>query len=278
MYFNDHNEKIVYVGSRDGDESLNCRLAGVTYPNPDYRMVRCPSREYVFEYVVRGRGYLESHGEVTEVSAGDFYMFRKGAELTYWADAADPYEKIWLNADGALLSRMCDLFRIAEMLVARVNVRDLFLEIHDRLSHGTEEELPAVHAEILCILFRILTMATKDTYFPSPARQNSLAERVKAYLDANLYADLSLDRVSEVFGVTKMHIIRVFKKEYGTTPVQYLIERKIGITKSLLAGTVMPIREIAALLRYANTQHFSSSFKAAVGMTPGAYRKTNIGK
>ncbi len=278
MYFNDHNEKIVYVGSREADESLCCCLAGVTYPNPDYRMTRCPAREYVFEYVVSGRGYLESHGAVTEVSAGDFYMFRKGVELTYWADAADPYEKIWLNADGALLSRMCDMFKIAEVLVARVNVRDLFLEIHDRLSHSTEAELPAVHAEILCLLFRILTAATKDTYFPEAPRQNSLAERVKAYLDANVYADLSLDRVAEAFGVTKMHIIRVFKREYGTTPVQYLIERRIGIAKSLLAGTVMPIREIASLLRYANTQHFSSSFKAAVGMTPGAYRKASIGK
>ena len=278
MYFNDHNEKIVYVGSRDADESLSCRLAGVTYPNPDYRMTRCPSREYVFEYVVSGRGCIESHGEVTEVSAGDFYMFRKGAEVTYHADAADPYEKIWLNADGALLSRMCDVFRIAEILVARVNVRDLFLEIHDRLSHSAEEDLSEVHAEILCLLFRILTVATKDTYFPEPARQNSLAERVKAYLDANLYTDLSLDLVAETFGVTKMHVIRVFKKEYGTTPVQYLIGRRIGIAKSLLAGTVMPIREIASLLRYANTQHFSSSFKAAAGMTPGAYRKANIGK
>ena len=275
MYFNDHNEKIVYVGSRDADESLCCCLAGVTYPNPDYRMVRYPAREYVFEYVVSGRGYLESHGEVTEVTAGDFYMIRKGAELTYYADAADPYEKIWLNADGALLSRMCDMFRIAETLVSHTNMRDLFLEIHDRLSHSTEADLPAVRAEILCILFRILMLATKETYFPEPARQNSLAERVKGYLDANLYADLSLDQVSEEFGVTKMHIIRVFKKEYGTTPVQYLIERKIGIAKSLLAGTVMPIREIASLLRYANTQHFSSSFKSAVGMTPGVYRKTN---
>ena len=70
-----------------------------------------------------------------------------------------------------------------------------------------------------------------------------------------------------------MHIIRVFKKKFNITPMQYLIDKKIGIAQSLLTGTVMPIKEIAALLRYSNTQHFSSSFKNAVGCTPNKYRQ-----
>ena len=273
MFFNDRNEKIVYVGDRGGSDALSCSLAGVTYPNPEYRMVRSPSREYVFEYVVSGRGWIERRGERSEVRAGDFYLYRKGAELVYYADPADPYEKIWLNLDGTLVSRMCDLFRIGEVLIAEANVLDLFLEIHDRLGRIPDPWPPETASDILCALFRILALATRSTYFPPVTELGTLDERIRDYLDANVYADVSLEQVAEAFGITKMHVIRVFKKRYGVTPIQYLLDKKIGISKSLLTGTLMPIKEIAALLRYSSTQHFSSSFKNAVGCTPNQYRQ-----
>ena len=274
MFYNDRNEKIVYMGTPDGSDAFSCHLAGVTCPNPDYRMVRMPSREYVFEYVMEGRGWIETKEGVETVSAGTFYLIRKGAEVSYGADPAAPYEKIWLNADGTLISRMCDMFAVGPCLRAEANVLDIFLEIHDRLSRMGEDDGAEVHAEVLCLLFRMLTAATKSTYFPPSVPKNTLDEKVRAWLDANIYADFSLDDVSAAFGVTKMHVIRVFKKRFGITPMQYVIERRIGVAKSLLTGTVMPIKEIAALLRYSGTQHFSSSFKSAVGSTPGQYRRS----
>ena len=277
MFFNDRNEKIVYAAAADRSEAFSCLLAGVTYPNPDYRMVRRPSREYVFEYVIDGRGWIETGGERIPVSAGTFYMCRKGAELSYGSEPDAPYEKIWLNADGTLLSRMCDMFVLEPVVTAEVNVLDLFLEIHDRLSRMAEGGEADAHAEILCLLFRILTAAEKDVYFPRARPRNTLDEKILSWLDANIYSDFSLDTVAAEFGVTKTHVIRVFKKRFGITPIQYVIERRIGVAKSLLTGTVMPIKEIASLLRYSNTQHFSSSFKSAVGCTPGKYRQSKNG-
>ena len=275
MFYNDCNEKIVYVGDRERSDAFSCLLAGVTCPNPEYRMLRCPAHEYVFEYVTEGTGYIETAGERISVTAGTFYMFRKGAELIYGADPDNPYGKIWLNADGTMLSRMCDMFSVGPVMTAEANVLGLFLEIHDRLSRMKEGDESETRAEILCLLFRILTEATKDTFFPPAQPKNSLDEKIRAWLDANIYSDFSLDDVSAAFGVSKMHVIRVFRKKFGITPMQYVIERRIGAAKSLLTGTVMPIKEIAALLRYSGTQHFSTSFKSAVGCTPGQYRKSN---
>ena len=277
MFYNDKNEKIVYVGSRDTSDAFSCLLAGVTCPNPDYRMVRMPSREYVFEYVMEGRGWIEDKGGRVPVSAGTFYLIRKGAEVSYGAEPDAPYEKIWLNADGTLLSRLCDMFAVGPYMTAEANVLDLFLELHDRLARMKEEDAADTHAEILCLLFRMLTAATRSTYFPPAVPKNTLDEKIRAWLDANIYADFSLDDVSAVFGVTKMHVIRVFRKRFGITPMQYVIARRISVAKSLLTGTVMPIKEIAALLRYSGTQHFSSSFKSAVGCTPGQYRRNREG-
>jgi len=274
MYFNDINEKIIYVDISENTPMMGCVLAGITYPNPEYRINRFPSKEYVFEYVISGKGYIESDGQKYEVSRGDFYAFRRGTELLYYADPDEPYEKIWMNFVGEMPERLFTFFSLDSIFIKNCNVLDIFLEIHDALERITAKNKSDTFRDVLNLLFRALTEATKDRFFPSSADKSSLDERIRAFIDANVYTDISLDRISEEFGITKMHIIRVFKNKFGITPMQYLIDRKIGIAKSLLTGTVMPIKEIAALLRYSNTQHFSGSFKSAVGCTPNKYRQS----
>ena len=185
-------------------------------------------------------------------------------------------EGLPLNADGTLVSRMCDMFSAGPLMIVQADVLGLFFEIHDRLAGMTEENDADVRTDVLWLLFRILTEASKDTFFPQAHPKNTLDEKVRAWLDANIYTEFSLDDVAAAFGVSKMHVIRVFRKRFGITPMQYVIERRIGAAKSLLTGTVMPIKEIAALLRYSGTQHFSTSFKSAVGCTPGQYRKAKV--
>lgn len=273
LFFNDINEKIIHADTSNLDTSIICSLAGVTYPNPEYHIVRAPSDAYVFEYVISGKGYIEAKGSTTEVSAGTFYCYRRGADLNYYADANEPYEKIWMNFSGEMVARLFDFFFIDNVYTSKCTVYELFLEIHDALEHMEGRDSADVYSDILGLLFRILTVATKPRFFPSAIEMNSLDERIRTYIDSNVYNDLSLDKLSEEFGITKVHVIRVFKAKFGITPMQYLIDKKMGIAKSLLTGTVMPIKEIAILLRYSNTQHFSSSFKNVVGCTPYKFRQ-----
>ncbi len=273
MYFTDSNEKMIFARSGNTNGMLDCLLAGVTYPNPEYRIVRHPSSEYVFEYVISGSGHIEYSGEVIDVHAGTFYYIKKGADVVYYADTDEPYEKIWMNLDGILVDRLTDLFMLGEVYAEEVNVMRLFLEIHDRLEHMTSEGASEIYKQISCLLYEMLVEVRKSEFFPDTQDKNALDERIRAYIDSNIYSDISLDIMAEHFGITKMHIIRVFKRKFGITPMQYLIEKKISVAKNLLCGTVMPIKEIASLLRYSNTQHFSSSFKNATGVTPNKYRQ-----
>lgn len=274
MYFNDAKEKIVYVSDLEHSGMFNCILAGITYPNPDYKISKAPSDHYVFEYVISGKGWIEIGGKKFPVSAGQFYCIKKGTYCTYYADPVDPYEKIWINTNGEAVSRLFDYFMLDYVYTAEANVLDLFCEIHDKLCQLNLSNASEINSDIVSLMFKILMNATKDTFFPVSVDKNALDEKIRAYIDSNIYTDISLDQISEVLGYTKMHIIRVFKNRFGTTPMQYLIDKKIGIAQSLLSETLMPIKDIAELLRYSNTQHFSSSFKAAVGCTPNKFRQS----
>ena len=59
MFFTDSNEKMIFAQNGNPNGMLDCILAGVTYPNPEYRISRLPSNEYVLEYVISGAGHIE---------------------------------------------------------------------------------------------------------------------------------------------------------------------------------------------------------------------------
>ena len=60
----------------------------------------------------------------------------------------------------------------------------------------------------------------------------------------------------------------------GLTISEYIINAKIEEAKTLLKETDYNVLDIAVLLNFANSSHFSNSFKKITGMAPSDYRKT----
>ena len=58
----------------------------------------------------------------------------------------------------------------------------------------------------------------------------------------------------------------------GVTPHDYLIRQRVGRAKQLLAGTDMPLSEIALAAGFAHQSHFARRFRQHVGMSPRHYR------
>jgi len=59
---------------------------------------------------------------------------------------------------------------------------------------------------------------------------------------------------------------------FGTTPHQYLIERRINRARRLLSAGTASITEISMSVGFSTPSHFATTFKQRVGVTPSAYR------
>jgi AraC-like DNA-binding protein len=198
---------------------------------------------------------------------------KKGANLTVVSSPEEPLESIFVNTVGIGVEKIFNFFEIGGVFIKEACVLDLFLEIHDKLGRMEKITESDTYIDVLAILFKMLSVAHRNAMFPTDGGERGLAERVRGYIDSNIYSDISLDVIAEELGISKIHVIRVFKQKYGIPPMQYMMTRKIEISKSLLRSTVMPIAEIAELLKFSNAQHFSGTFKNAVGCTPNKYRK-----
>lgn len=65
----------------------------------------------------------------------------------------------------------------------------------------------------------------------------------------------------------------LYKKAFGTTCMNDVINAKISHAKTYLTSTNLPIYEIALTVGYNEVPHFIRQFKKSTGLTPGAFRK-----
>lgn len=72
--------------------------------------------------------------------------------------------------------------------------------------------------------------------------------------------------------LTPDHFIRVFRREAGATPVEFVLQERIAAAKHLLKFSGHPIGRVADLLGYNDQYFFSRQFKKRVGCSPSEYR------
>lgn len=85
-------------------------------------------------------------------------------------------------------------------------------------------------------------------------------------------AEFSLDTLSKEVGLSKFHMIRVFRNAMGTSPAKYLARIKIDLAKELLSSTTNSIISISTELGFDHLSTFNKSFKATTGMSPSQFR------
>ncbi|WP_350019705.1 response regulator [Priestia flexa] len=126
------------------------------------------------------------------------------------------------------------------------------------------------------VFHRLLTALNSNRY--RAIRQVDELEALKrmqeivAYVEDYYMEDISLEKLSKMFFLTREHISRKFKKETGMTLSKYVTNLRIRQAKQWLLETDETIYSISLMLGYQDEKYFSKLFKKVVGLTPFEYR------
>ena len=107
--------------------------------------------------------------------------------------------------------------------------------------------------------------------------QIDIAVNTKKYIDTNFDKEINLDLLAHLQFASKYHLIRVFKKYYGITPRQYLINKRIEKAKNFLK-LGKSVSDTCYTIGFESINSFSSLFKAKIGMPPSIYRRATFDK
>jgi len=101
-------------------------------------------------------------------------------------------------------------------------------------------------------------------------------QRLDRILDYVRNSEASLLTVTDIArdcGLSPAHLRRSFKSTMGRTLHDYVEEVRLTKAKSLLAGDLLTIKQIAFQLGFSNVNSFASAFKRMTGSTPKKYQR-----
>lgn len=96
---------------------------------------------------------------------------------------------------------------------------------------------------------------------------------IKEYIEQNAAQPIGVDELAALISRSVSQTIRIFKKAYGVTPYEYLLNQKLERAKLLLKSTNMRVKDISEALSFSDEHYFSGLFRKKTGMPPGEYRR-----
>ena len=134
------------------------------------------------------------------------------------------------------------------------------------------EDVCQAYMEILIIrLMRNISFAVPSVPQMMPGNRQCAA--VKRYIDLHFKEALTLDQLAEEAHMNKFYLSHSFKREYGVSPINYMISRRIEESKYLLAETDLSMSQIAQLLGFSSLSYFSQVFRKTQELSPMEYRQ-----
>ncbi|MER0484048.1 helix-turn-helix domain-containing protein [Streptomyces sp. Edi2] len=109
--------------------------------------------------------------------------------------------------------------------------------------------------------------------YPAAPRGSAL-EPLLTWLQDNLARDLTLADIAARADTSTRTLIRRFREQTGTTPLQWLHRARVRQAQHLLETTAHPVERIGAQVGFGSPTAFRDRFKRTTGVSPQTYRRT----
>ena len=228
-------------------------------------------------FIVGGQGQFLINDQLHPVDVNNLVIINPNILHTEVSLNAQPLEYIVLGIEGVELAasgtsdvpfHILDRYESVEISGC---LRNILREMEQK-NTGYEDVCQA-YMEILIIrLMRTTTLAVPAE--PQAVTTNRQCAAVRRYIDLHLKEALTLEQMADEGHMNKYYLSHAFKREYGISPINYMISKRIEESKYLLAETDLSLSQIAHLLGFSSLSYFSQVFHRSQEISPKEYRNS----
>jgi AraC-like DNA-binding protein len=147
----------------------------------------------------------------------------------------------------------------------------------NQLHHALDEPGAELEAES-----RLAFVAERlQHHLGDPARAEAeppaadVAHQLRQLIDARFHEKLTLRQASEAIHAHPAHLVRVFSREFGISPHQYLTGRRVDLARRLLLDGMSP-STAAITVGFYDQPHLNRTFKRLLGTSPVRFASGNV--
>lgn len=233
-------------------------------------------------FLVSGSGGYYIDGERYLLQSGDILLIGSRSIHRPELDGDTPYERIIIYISPEYLQRCstgdCDLLSLFSGTQGRVlRLRENRRKALFQLAAALERDLAgdAFGREIVsgAALLRLLVEIGRNirqsgAYGPSPVMpKNDRIREIMAYIDANLTEDIDAESLAQQFFISKYHMMRLFRKETGTTVHQYVTQKRLLLAREYI-DSGMRSTEACYRCGFRSYSSFTRACAKYLGSTP----------
>ncbi len=105
-----------------------------------------------------------------------------------------------------------------------------------------------------------------------PPLTSALVKKSIAYLNKNASLQISRWQLAAAVNISEDYLTRIFRKEIGISPWDYLNRYRIQLASKMLTQTGASVNEIARDIGFQDQAYFCRVFKKIKGFPPGHLR------
>ena len=233
--------------------------------------------DYQLLYIAAGKAHFHFDDKEQVVTAGHMVLYCPKEPQKYEYYGEDQTEVYWVHFTGGNVKNILRSYGLTDdkrvfYCGSGLDYQNLFRTMINEL-----QMCKVNYAEMLEMYLRQIFIMLQRHFLNSLKTDNAhvVEEINKAtlYFNEHYSEDISIDEYAQNNHVSVSWFIRNFKQCTGSTPMQYILSKRIYNAEILLHDSTYNVTEIAEIVGYDNPLYFSRIFKKVKGISPSEYRK-----
>lgn len=236
-----------------------------------------------FYFILDGKGKFSIEDRVINTSKDDFFIINSNVGHSIYSSKEENLVYISFGVDSIFVKNLLnDDNNIEEDKYIYKNIdenQEYFINSFDIINKEFNSNdifaQSMANAKASEFVISLLRKFKDEIVITNDIKINKQIDYIKNFIDNNYSEDIKLESLSKMAYMNKFHLIAEFKQSYRVTPIDYLILKRIEVTKNLLISTNHSMEEISSIVGFNSQSYFNQVFRKKVGLTPSQFRKNH---
>ena len=266
------NEIIRFFPFADGDSKLTVHMVGISHFDKTYSIKRNNSEFYNCEIILSGSGTVECNGKAHTVKKGDVFFLPPRTAHSYFSSPTDPWIKMFFCISGTLTETLVREYDLTSVRI--LHAPDLYEVFRDFFNLAFNKKItPREGNRKAALIFHHFVQGVAECV---PHTPHTEGQKLKEFIEQNAGKNITVSDMATHIYRSPSQTIRIFRKEFGITPYEYYLEKRIELACNILSSGNITVKGVSDMLMFGDESYFSKVFIKKMGISPGKYKNKFI--